>query len=97
MKLPTVLELDLLSVLTRPATGVEIMREYHARTRSVLSKPTLYTTLTRMADREWVIQSVGGDDRRLRYYQVSSLGRQAYRAGRLRLFHALRRLPEKLK
>ena len=83
MKLPTPLEMHLLSLVAHDElAGREVARRYTEETGKSISYGTLYTTFRRLKETGWVdVRDDHDDDGRIRYFKLTANGRIAVRDG----------------
>lgn len=85
MKLPSKTEFELLAILANneEPSGRDLAKLLKAETGRSIAYGTLYVTLSRMIEAEWVRQREDQDeDGRLVFYSISHLGKRALNAKR---------------
>jgi DNA-binding PadR family transcriptional regulator len=82
-KIPSGVELQLLALVVRERSGIEVADLYERETKTSISPGTLYTTFRRMREAGWVSAQDGVDeDGRIRYFKLTAIGATALEKGR---------------
>lgn len=81
-RVPTPVEMVLLSLMARPHSGRHLARRLREATGRSISYGSLYTTLRRMRD-DGLVEITVGEDRRERLFQITGgIGKAALAKGR---------------
>lgn len=74
-KLPSPLEAQLLALVVKERSGLEIAEEYGKQTKTELNLGSMYVVLRRLTDAKWAKSRYDKrGDRRLRYFKISASG-----------------------
>ena len=83
MTLPSHLELQMLAILASDEmSGLDVARRYREKTGKTVPHGTLYTTLRRLKEKDWVNVRRDQVDSRVRYFQTTQKGQDALIRGR---------------